>query len=219
MATLTYDPTDPEAPELNQEEQESLAIGEQAEADQQALLAGKFKDAESLEQAYIELQKKLGSNEPEPEAEPEGVRDEEPETQEVEKTEEEEDETPEEDVVFTEQDVERIHNIVGGPEEYNNMLKWAAQAMTKDDIDAFDHVIGLNDPQAAAFAVFALNKFYKDQQDSEGELLTGGKATQVEDVFKSQAQVVQAMSDPKYDRDPAYRQEVMEKLERSNIKY
>jgi hypothetical protein len=91
--------------------------------------------------------------------------------------------------------------------------------MTKDDIDAFDHVIGLNDPQAAAFAVFALNKFYRDQQDTEGELLTGGKATQVEDVFKSQAQVVQAMSDPKYDRDPAYRQEVMEKLERSNIKY
>lgn len=215
MATLTYDPTDPEAPELNQEEQEALEIGEQAVADQQALLAGKFKDAESLEQAYIELQKKLGTNEPEPEAEPEGVREQEPETQEVETTEEESEEGP----LFTEQDVERIHNIVGGPEEYTNMLKWAAQSMNKDDIDAFDHVIGLNDPQAAAFAVFALNKFYKDQQDSEGELLTGGKATKVEDVFKSQAQVVAAMSDPKYDRDPAYRQEVMEKLERSNVKY
>lgn len=219
MATLTYDPTDPEAPELNQQEQEALAIGEQAVADQQALLAGKFKDAESLEQAYIELQKKLGTNEPQTNETREEVRDEDTPAQEVEPTEEKPEEESEEGPVFTEQDVERIHNIVGGPEEYNKMLQWAAKSMTKDDIDAFDHVIALNDPQAAAFAVFALNKFYKDQQESEGELLTGGRATQVSDVFKSQAQVVQAMSDPKYDKDPAYRQEVMEKLERSNIKY
>ena len=99
------------------------------------------------------------------------------------------------------------------------MLKWAAKSMTKDDIEAFDHVIGLNDPQAAAFAVFALNKFYKDQVGSEGELLTGGKAEQPVDVFESQAQVVEAMSDPRYDRDPAYRDAVMRKLEKSNLQY
>jgi hypothetical protein len=64
-----------------------------------------------------------------------------------------------------------------------------------------------------------LNKFYKDQTGSEGELLTGGKATQPADVFQSQAQVVEAMSDPRYDRDPAYRQSVMQKLERSPINY
>ena len=62
MATLTYDPTPADQPELNESEQEALAIGEQAEADQQQMLAGKFKDAEALEQAYIELQKKLGEN-------------------------------------------------------------------------------------------------------------------------------------------------------------
>ena len=66
MATLTYDPTPADQPEFSPEEQEALAIGEQAEAEQQQMLAGKFKDAEALEQAYIELQKKLGeSNEPE----------------------------------------------------------------------------------------------------------------------------------------------------------
>ena len=60
MATLTYDPTPADQPEFNEAEQEALAIGEQAAADQQQMLAGKFKDAEALEQAYIELQKKLG---------------------------------------------------------------------------------------------------------------------------------------------------------------
>ena len=60
MATLTYDPTPADQPEFSPEEQEALAIGEQAAADQQQMLAGKFKNAEALEQAYIELQKKLG---------------------------------------------------------------------------------------------------------------------------------------------------------------
>ena len=43
MATLTYDPTPADQPELNEAEQEALAIGEQAAADQQQMLAGKFK--------------------------------------------------------------------------------------------------------------------------------------------------------------------------------
>lgn len=220
MATLTYDSSDPNAPELNEAEQEALAIGEQAIADQQQLLAGKFKDAEALEQAYIELQQKLGGSKNEETDEPaEEVRgQEEPATEEVEEsTEEEEGEA--ESQTYSDEDVSRIHSIAGGPEEYESMLKWAAKNMGKDDIEAFDHVIGLNDPQAAAFAVFALNKFYKDQTGSEGELLTGGKATQPADVFQSQAQVVEAMSDPRYDRDPAYRQSVMQKLERSPITY
>ena len=39
------------------------------------------------------------------------------------------------------------------------------------------------------------------------------------DTYKSQAQVVEAMSDPKYDNDPAYRREVMKKLERSDVDF
>jgi len=215
MATLTYDSTDPNAPELNEAEQEALAIGEQALAEEQQLLAGKFENAEALEQAYIELQKKLGQTDEEEPEQTEEVRDEDTSAEEVETTEEEESDG----TTYTDEDVDRIHDIVGGAEEYENMLKWAAKNMAKDDIEAFDHVIGLNDPQAAAFAVYALNNFYKDQTGSEGELLTGGKAQQPIDVFESQAQVVEAMSNPKYDRDPAYRQAVMQKLERSNIQY
>ena len=62
MATLTYDPTPADQPEFTPEEQESIKIGEaQAEAEQQ-MLAGKFRDAEELEKAYIELQQKLNPN-------------------------------------------------------------------------------------------------------------------------------------------------------------
>ena len=62
MAQLTYDPTPADQPEFNEAEQEALAIGEQAEQDQNQMLAGKFKDAEALEKAYLELQSKLGES-------------------------------------------------------------------------------------------------------------------------------------------------------------
>ena len=45
---------------LNADEQDSLQVGEAMLEAQDELLAGKYKDAEQLEKAYVELQKKLG---------------------------------------------------------------------------------------------------------------------------------------------------------------
>ena len=50
-------------------------------------------------------------------------------------------------------------------------------------------------------------------------MLTGKAAETRGDIFRSQAQLVQAMSDPRYDNDPAYRQDVIAKLERSDIDF
>ena len=46
-----------------------------------------------------------------------------------------------------------------------------------------------------------------------------GRAAAPTSGFRSQAEVVQAMSDPRYDSDPAYRQDVYDKLERSNVQF
>ena len=80
MATLNID-TEQGQPEFNEAEQEALAVGEELQQQEQAMLAGKFKDAEELEKAYIELQQKLGQGKDE--EQPEGVRNEESETEEV----------------------------------------------------------------------------------------------------------------------------------------
>ena len=65
--TLTYDPatdtvTDGSGENLTPAEQESLEVGEALEGAQDQLLAGKYEDAQALEKAYIELQKKLGED-------------------------------------------------------------------------------------------------------------------------------------------------------------
>ena len=59
---LTYDPTPADAPELSEDEQNSLEVAEKLQQEEAELLAGKFKNAEDLENAYLELQKKLGSD-------------------------------------------------------------------------------------------------------------------------------------------------------------
>ena len=70
--TITYDPAnDPVAiAEAETRDNETLEQGEKLITEQQNLLAGKYKNAEELEKAYLELQKKQGeasSEEPQPE--------------------------------------------------------------------------------------------------------------------------------------------------------
>ena len=61
--TMTYDAgtdTVSTSENLTSDEQESLQIGEEMQQQQEQVLAGKYKNAEELEKAYIELEKKLG---------------------------------------------------------------------------------------------------------------------------------------------------------------
>ena len=50
-------------------------------------------------------------------------------------------------------------------------------------------------------------------------MITGKAPKSTADVFKSQAEMIKAMEDDRYADDPAYRQAIMEKLERSNINF
>ena len=213
MATLTYDPTPADNPEFSDDELDSLAVGEQMQQQEEALLAGKYRDAEELEKAYIELQGKLGKQEEEEEQVVE-------EEEQVEETDDESDDESDDDGYYelTESDVEAIYEMVGGQQEYQNMIDWAGENLSEQEVGMFDHVMDLGDPYAIFFAVRALGNSYQNAVGTDGELLTGSAPTaDPADVFRSQAEVVEAMSDPRYDRDPAYRNDVFDKLDRSNI--
>ena len=245
--------------ELTPDEQESLAIGEELEAQQESLLAGKYKSAQELEKAYKELESKLGSQEPVKTKLDEPEKPEKPEVKE-EKTEVEKEflqslwdesqekgefkqETldklkemnptqlaqeylnyragnqPPEPRSLSKEDVKELHNVTGGQKGYNDMIKWAASNIDKSERNMFDAVIDSGDKQAAYFAVQAMNYRYNDAQGVDAPLLTGKAASPQPPGYKSQAALVAAMSDPRYDNDPSYRQEVMEKLARSDIEF
>ena len=207
--TLTSTDAPADQPELNADEQESLAIAEANEGEQQQLLAGKFDSPQSLEQAYLELQKKLGeSREEEPE-------DDEPEEQESEEDDDDDDESSEGQL--TEAQAEQLYKMVGGEKAYDSMMEWAGQTLSKEEIEMYDSVMESGSANSIYFAVQALSSKYSEAVGSEGQLLTGRGSAESNAVFRSQSELVQAMNDPRYDNDPAYRSDVMAKLENSDL--
>ena len=243
MATLNYDPAEVNAPEFTAEEQEAIQVGEQAFQEEQQTFAGKFKSAEDLEQAYIELQKKLGDPEARteqeaPEAEPEVELDpvsslvndvlnaenpdelmakfSEMDSQDVAKAFLNADIKPT-DVDMAPEDVATIQNSVGGEAGYAELMQWSNQNFPEELIEGFDQLVASGNRYAIQLAVNGLMAAYQNQNGMEGEMLTGKGTAQQADVFRSQAEVIQAMNDPRYDTDPAYRQDIFNKLDRSDL--
>ncbi len=237
---------------LNEEEQDSLKVGEEMEAEQEQLLAGKYKDPKDLEKAYAELEKKLGekSEADTPKQEPKSSKPKEPSNNildelwdggvnnnlKKETFEKLKQMDPVEvaklamqarqaadnkggDREFTDRDVQQIHALVGGSDNYNNMMAWATQNVPEQEVNMYDAVMELGNPIAAYFAVQALALKYQDASGKDGRMVTGKAPKQTTDQFKSQAEMVKAMEDPRYNDDPAYREEILQKLERSNINF
>ena len=283
---LTYDPTPADAPELSEDEQNSLEVADKLQQEEAELLAGKFKNAEELENAYLELQKKLGSDEsqsqPDEEDKPETTTTEDNTynkdgtvnyetvneqygeklgalfqennvdpweiskhfhetkgeiTDEMYKTLEdtglsrasidsylagraaESGYNTSETADLTDAEVTKIQTSVGGEAQYNKMISWATENLEPTTLEAFNSLVGNGDFNTVQLAVDGLKAQYENAEGYEGKMLTGKPAKSSGDVFRSQSEVVQAMSDLRYERDPAYRQDVYDKLERSNLQF
>jgi len=264
--TLTYDAgTDTVTTEenLNADEQDSLQVGEAMQEEQEQLLAGKYKNAQELESAYVELQKKLGgegNKDSESAGEPSDSANTEETSEETKETKEDTEQTNILDNLWeqaqtgekfddktlkelngmkpgdlatlhleyrkanapkelTERDVTELKNLAGGDQEYNNMLQWAEKNLNAQEINMFDQVMERGDPLAAFFAVRSLAYRFEDARGVEGRMVTGNTPKTSGNTFRSQAEVVKAMSDSRYEDDPAYRQDIMQKLERSDINF
>ena len=212
--TLTMNEAPADQPEFNADEQNSFEVAESISGESQ-LLAGKFSDPQALEQAYLELQSKLGQPKNEPETSEEGEQEEAPE--EVLENQEEQEESSKE--VLSEEQADQLFEMVGGKQAYKSMIDWAGESISKEEVKMYDSVMAEGNPNSIFFAVQALYGKYTDAVGKEGQLLTGKGSNQKNDSFRSQAELVKAMSDPRYDKDPAYRSDIMRKLENSDISF
>ena len=245
---------------LSAEEQDSLQVGEQISQQEEQVYAGKYKSAQELEKAYMELQSKLGEQEDKGETE---VAEKEPEdkptlsegatlitsatdeyyangnelspetlqkfssmsSQDLIKAYMEVQQLPEYQqaqqtpVEISESQVNQIKNAAGGEAAYSNIINWAKSNLQAEQINAFDEVVNSGSVQAINLAVAGLKAQYDNANGVEGRMVTGKAPTNSGDVFRSQQELVRAMSDPRYDQDPAYRQDVIEKLDRSDLEF
>lgn len=115
------------------------------------------------------------------------------------------------------QQISGIKAQYGGEEGYAAMTQWAASNLSESEISAFNKLVNTNDPDQARLAVAGLYSQYTNAVGREPRLLGGRAPKSSGEKFESTAQVVEAMSDPKYQSDPAFRRKVQEKLARSNV--
>ena len=109
--------------------------------------------------------------------------------------------------------VSEIHNIAGGKEEYAEMVQWAADNLDRSEADSFNTIANSGNVQAIKFAVEALNNRYKEAVGYEAPLVTGGKSGgDGVQPYRSQAELARDIADPKYASDPAFRQDIEERL-------
>lgn len=115
-----------------------------------------------------------------------------------------------------ESQVASIYNAVGGQQQYEAMIGWAAESLPDNEIDAFNAMIDSGDPNMVQFAVQGLQARFS-AVNGVPRLVQGGTAGPGTSPFRSLAEVTAAMRDPKYRADPAYRKDVEARLAISNI--
>ena len=116
-------------------------------------------------------------------------------------------------------DVNAVQNAAGGEAQYKTMTRWASDNLSQKDVKAFDDIINSGNLQAIQLAVAGLKSTYENANGYEGRMLSGKPPRSSGDVYRSQAELVAAMSYKRYDNDPAYRQDVIEKLDRSDLAF
>ena len=276
MSEIVFDATDPDVTAARAtEEQRLLEVGSnltdkqeadsleqyrrsELEANDHTQYAGKFKSAEDLEKAYLELQKKLGNKEtddssPTDETESDdsapddGEEEQSPVSKRVDFLKEASDEyysndnelkpetiqklkeMPSEELIeaylelqknnpvakaqpLSDDAAKTIVDSVGGQDAYNDTLSWAADNLKPEEVAAYDNVVNSGNKDAIFFAVQALNQRYKDSVGFEGQQISGRAPKSTVKGFRSNAELANAISDPRYRNDPAYRYDIEQKL-------
>jgi len=116
---------------------------------------------------------------------------------------------------FSNEEIQQLQGVVGGQKNYTNMIDWAQKTLNETEVNMFDAVMAKGDPLAAFFAVRSLAYAYNDAVGYDGNVVQGKAPKQNTDQFRSQQELITAMSDSRYESDPAYRQDVIDKLTRS----
>ena len=277
MSEIVFDTTDPDVTAARETEelrlletgsnlidkQEADALEQyrrsEVEANDHSQYAGKFKSAEDLEKAYLELQKKLGQKDegvdddsapdstPNDDSAPEEEEESSPVSKRVDFLREASDEyfsndnalkpetlqklkeMPSEDLIDAYMEMQKTNPVakaqplsddaaktivdsVGGQDAYNDTLAWAADNLKPEEVAAYDNVVNTGNKDAIFFAVQALNQRFKDSTGFEGQQISGRAPKSTVKGFRSNAELANAISDPRYRNDPAYRYDIEQKL-------
>lgn len=112
--------------------------------------------------------------------------------------------------------INSVMETAGGRDQYTAMVEWAGNTFPEAQIDAFNSIIESGNMSAIQMAVSGLKAQYQQANGSQGRLIQGDTTGPSGGAFRSVAEIVSAMKDPRYAKDPAYRKDVEQRVALSN---
>jgi hypothetical protein len=108
-------------------------------------------------------------------------------------------------------------SYAGGEQAYTQIQNWAADNIAEDEIDAFNSIIESGNMSNIKMAIQGLKARYEQANGKQtGRLIQGEMSGPAGGAFRSISEIVEAMKDPRYARDPAYRKDVESRVALSN---
>ena len=115
---------------------------------------------------------------------------------------------------------DEIVGIAGGEKQYKEMLMWMDKTLPTEEKQSYNNIVDGEGSTVTQVSLAVQNMYnkYKASKGIEPELMSGKSSnTPSTNVFRSNAEVVAAMRDPRYKKDIAYQHEVQTRLQDSDV--
>ena len=113
--------------------------------------------------------------------------------------------------------VEDVMSSIGGTSEYQKLTAWATENIPAGEIESFNKLLDSADSATIKMATQGLYSRYQKAMGTEPNLVSGKSGTSGVSAFRSTAEVVTAMKDPRYGKDVTYTENVQNRLAESNV--
>jgi len=114
-------------------------------------------------------------------------------------------------------EVKDIRDSIGGDEAYSKMVGWALENLPKPEIEAFNDATNTMSGPQLSMMVQGLYSRYQNAMGVEPNLYSGKSASSGVTPYRSTAEVVAAMGDPRWEKDVTYTEQVKARLENSSV--
>ena len=120
-------------------------------------------------------------------------------------------------VAMQQQYTQTVYNEVGGQEAYQAMTEWASTNLTPEEVAVYDKAVNSGDTTTTMSAVKGLQARYQMENGTQPNLRQGKTSGSGVAAYASLEEMKADMRNPRYANDPAFRQQVQNKLAVSDI--
>lgn len=112
-------------------------------------------------------------------------------------------------IAKAEQEKNEIAECIGGRETFDNVIKWASENLSEAEIKSIN---GITDKSVIQIILKDLKNRMEEKEGITPNYTQGEGGKPAKDIFRSQAEMFEAISNPKYRVDEAYRADVQKKV-------